>query len=484
MPFTLSYKARIYMSNEAKHCSDLTIGVYNDVVEYVIHIVEREWDNIKASSKYQSGRTIYVEHLIHKTSKSPNPKYKSFDRIFSNLPSYFRRAAIQVAIGDYKAWRTAHDKWIEGGRVGKEPTLTYERNHTPSFYKSNMFTYQVGSFAIIRLKLFDGKCWRWFDVRVRKCDAAYIQNKMAIPTGTVKAPTIFKEGHNWSLRVPFEFKYDLSDAEIFDQRVCAIDLGVNTDVTCCVMLSDGTIVARKTFNHAADKAKMYHQFNKIRKAQSQGATKIQRKWDRVNNINEELTRKIVRDIIDFAVMYSCTDIACEFLDTKGKIKGSKKYRLKLWRKRGIYHHLVGQAHLWGMHVHQVCAWRTSQLAFDGSGFVQRGRYIVDDNGVSLGYSYSWARFTTGKLYNADLNAAYNIGARYFIREILKALGVTSGSVADDAEAGAADAMNHRVRRANVLDLPGGSSRTLSDLINLNSALKDRQVLEALTGLTV
>ena len=63
------------MSNEAKHCSDLTIGVYNDVVEYVIHIVEREWGNIKASSKYQSGRTIYVEHLIHKTSKSPNPKY-------------------------------------------------------------------------------------------------------------------------------------------------------------------------------------------------------------------------------------------------------------------------------------------------------------------------------------------------------------------------------------------------------------------------
>lgn len=30
-----------------------------------------------------------------------------------------------------------------------------------------------------------------------------------------------------------------------------------------------------------------------------------------------------------------------------------------------------------------------------------------------------AVFTTGKQYHADLNASYNIGARYFIRELLK-----------------------------------------------------------------
>jgi HD superfamily phosphodiesterase len=33
-------------------------------------------------------------------------------------------------------------------------------------------------------------------------------------------------------------------------------------------------------------------------------------------------------------------------------------------------------------------------------------------------------FSTGKLYNCDLNASYNIGARYFIREITKSLPAT------------------------------------------------------------
>ena len=51
------------------------------------------------------------------------------------------------------------------------------------------------------------------------------------------------------------------------------------------------------------------------------------------------------------------------------------------------------------------------LAYDGSGYVDRG---VNGN-------YSLCRFQNGKEYHCDLNASYNIGARYFIREILKSL---------------------------------------------------------------
>ena len=34
------------------------------------------------------------------------------------------------------------------------------------------------------------------------------------------------------------------------------------------------------------------------------------------------------------------------------------------------------------------------------------------------------RFQSGKTYNCDLSASYNIGARYYIREILKSVSVT------------------------------------------------------------
>jgi hypothetical protein len=59
---------------------------------------------------------------------------------------------------------------------------------------------------------------------------------------------------------------------------------------------------------------------------------------------------------------------------------------------------------------------TSALAFDGSGKVTR-----DPRNHSL------AVFQNGKRYNCDLSASYNIGARYFIRELLKPVPETERS---------------------------------------------------------
>ena len=50
----------------------------------------------------------------------------------------------------------------------------------------------------------------------------------------------------------------------------------------------------------------------------------------------------------------------------------------------------------------VCPKNTSRLAFDGSGYVLRDAK-----------NHALATFMTGKRYNADLNADYNIGARYW-----------------------------------------------------------------------
>ena len=52
------------------------------------------------------------------------------------------------------------------------------------------------------------------------------------------------------------------------------------------------------------------------------------------------------------------------------------------------------------------------LAYDGSGKVLRGKTA----GLPF---YSLCTFPNGRQYNCDLNASYNIGARYFIREILR-----------------------------------------------------------------
>ena len=70
-----------------------------------------------------------------------------------------------------------------------------------------------------------------------------------------------------------------------------------------------------------------------------------------------------------------------------------------------------------MRVSRICAWNTSRLAYDGSGAVLRD-----------GKNHSLCTFSTGKRYHCDLSASYNIGARYFIRELLKPLPATERSL--------------------------------------------------------
>ena len=43
-------------------------------------------------------------------------------------------------------------------------------------------------------------------------------------------------------------------------------------------------------------------------------------------------------------------------------------------------------------------------------------------------NHSLCTFTSGKRYNCDLSASYNIGARYYIREFKKNMPVTAWSV--------------------------------------------------------
>ena len=80
----------------------------------------------------------------------------------------------------------------------------------------------------------------------------------------------------------------------------------------------------------------------------------------------------------------------------------------MWKKNSIQDYVTHKAHRCGIRVSRICAWGTSKLAYDGSGELTR-----NEKNASL------ATFKSGKQYNCDLSASYNIGARYFIREILK-----------------------------------------------------------------
>ncbi|MCR4927436.1 MAG: transposase [Lachnospiraceae bacterium] len=117
----------------------------------------------------------------------------------------------------------------------------------------------------------------------------------------------------------------------------------------------------------------------------------------------------------------CDVIVFEHLDTSGRKRGKSKQKLHMWRKNTIQRIVEHKAHRCGIRISRICAWNTSRLAYDGSGEAVRGR----DAGFS---NNKLCMLANGKTYNCDLSASYNIGARYFIREIKKSVSARKWSL--------------------------------------------------------
>ena len=349
---------------EIKHINRLfrdTIKIYNDAVSFCVKAFEDHWDVLKTLDPGNKERFAYADHLIH-TTKTNTAVFKEFDQKFHKMPSYLRFAVINTAFND----------------------------------------------------------WNWITVSLKHTDVVSIRNHRK--DGKISAPILEKKNKKWFLRFAFEGQAKLNDTKLEKRRILAVDLGVNTDAVCSVMTKDGTIHARKFINFAGDKDRIYHTLNKIKKVQKySGSQNTKKLWRYARFHNDELARKVASKIAETAIQYQCDVIVFEHLDTKGKKKGSKKQKLQMWKKNTIQKIVEQKAHKNGIRISHICAWGTSKLAYDGSGYALRGTEAGKK-------SYSICRFPNGKTYNCDLSASYNIGARYFIREIQQNQSVKNWSV--------------------------------------------------------
>ena len=343
-----------------------TLDVYRSAVGYLTEIYAQVWEELERIPGTKK-RFNEAEHLIHTTKK--NQARFDFDIRFPKMPSYLRRASIQNALGSVSSYKTRLGLWEKTDRLEGKPRFVYENHAMPVFYRDVMYREdEVGKDAAY-LKLYDGHDWKWFHVRLSHTDMEYLRKNWSGKKAS--APTLEKRHRKYFLRFSYTEDVILAKIPAKEQIICSVDLGINTDAVCTIMRSDGTVLGRKIAGAVTKYAKENH-----------------------------------ADIIVF-----------EYLETKGKISGRKKQKLHLWRKRDIQKRCEHQAHRNGMRISRICAWNTSRLAYDGTGTVIR------DPG-----NHSLCVFQTGKRYNCDLSASYNIGARYFIRELLKPLLVTERSL--------------------------------------------------------
>ena len=433
---TYSVKIKHY-----NHIFKDTVSVYRKAVDFLIKVCFDNWNNL-SSQKGNLLQQQYIERLIHATKDNPVPKYLDFDQMFYKLPSYLRRGAINEAIGKASSYQSNLANW-QKNPVGKEPSYPKAGFVYPALYRIGM--YQQTDQYTAKIKVYIRNTWDWITIDLRKSDIDYIYRHCN--SRKQCTPTLQKRGKEWFLDFPFEENVKLADTSVYDQTIVAVDLGINTAATVSVMRSDGTILGRHFCKLSKETDHLIHSINRIKKAQQHGNRKTPRLWAKAKGINHDIAVKTAVYIMDIAVLYNADVIVFEHLDKNGKVRGSKKQKLKLWRSQEVQSMVTNKAHRLGMRISRICAWNTSRLAFDGSGFVSRGRNGGFD-------TYELCKFQNSKTYNCDLSASYNIGARYCIREILKSL----------------DESLRLRTQANVPECSKRSTCTFSTLINLNAEL--------------
>ena len=390
-----------------------TLDVYRSAVSYLTEIYEQVWEELERIPETKK-RFNEAEHLIHTTKK--NQARFDFDIRFPKMPSYLRRASIQHALGSISSYKTRMGMWEKLGQIGGKPKLVHENHAMPVFYRDVMYRENENGKDAAYLKLYDGHDWKWFHVRLSHTDMEYLRKNWSGKKAS--APTLERRYRKYFLRFSYTEDVILTKVPIREQIICSVDLGLNTDAVCTIMRSDGTVLGRKFINFPSEKDQMYRVLGRISRFQREhGSAPVKNRWAYAKRLNTELGRKIAGAVTGYAEENHADVIVFEYLETKGKISGRKKQKLHLWRKRDIQKRCEHQAHRRGMRISRICAWNTSRLACDGSGTVVR------DPG-----NHSLCTFQNGKRYNCDLSASYNIGARYFIRELLKSLPVTERSL--------------------------------------------------------
>ena len=410
MKIIQSYNCKIINTNKV---FDGTISIFRKALSFVVPIVNKNWYIIK--DLQLKSKNNFVEKLIHKTKDNPKPKY-NFDDLFYKFPSYLRRDVISQAIGIVSSYQSNLSNYnkerytkISNGKKfkKKEPKLQIKHYKNPVLFKGNMF--KRSSLNEIQIKIYKNNDWVWLNAKLRQQDINYILKKCN--SFKESSPSLIKKGRKYFLQFSYESIAKLSNAPVSKQIVLGVDLGLNHSAVCSVINSQGTVVGRKFINQPIEKDRMNKLLNRSKKKYYQTGSKqnMPKIWGKINSYNKQIINNTVCEIIKFAKQYNVTTIVMEYLSFKGK-KKNKKMQLQMWAKRTINHKVQEKAHSVGIKFCQVCAKNTSQLAFDGSGSVKRNKL-----------KYNLCTFSSGKTYNCDLNASYNIAARGLIKIYNKAI---------------------------------------------------------------
>ena len=165
------------------------------------------------------------------------------------------------------------------------------------------------------IKVYRNSDWVWQKIRLNHSDRKYLEKKAK--GAAVSAPTIVKKHGKYELRFALAKEVELSSKEIYEQKVCAVDLGITTDATCCVMDAHGTVLSRRFISCGREKDQVNRALHRVSEFQREhGSHDSGRLWNIAKRRNLNLAHLVAHKIVDYAIENECDVIIFEHLDTE------------------------------------------------------------------------------------------------------------------------------------------------------------------------
>ncbi len=376
-----------------------------------------------------------LERLTHATQANPTP-IMPLTEVAPDIPSMFRRAAINAAVGSARSffsslsrWRTRKERYeARQTRRGKRAKPFTERPPVPprAFNKSAPFYAGLwrdrGKHSIM-LKVWTGSCWSWIKMRTLARD---------LPQGfELGSPQLVRHGKQWWLHTSIEktFTAPPKIAEQItsaDTEICAVDLNLGEHIAVCtVQTVEGTILATRFIGGGAEIAGFRkRQLGHIAVNRSKTGVLAEGEqdnadlWRGIRNRDESMAHLVSVRIVQFAAEHGASILVFEHLGNlkpeKGRYSRRGNTKRAYWMKGRIFRYAKYKAWQHQIITSRVNPRNTSRECHRCQSLVVRYNAGHPQEGYTPGASLVECE-TCQMRDHADRNASLRIGQRMISR---------------------------------------------------------------------
>jgi IS605 OrfB family transposase len=369
-----------------------------------------------------------VEKHTHKTLAHPETEI-NVKTLYPNLPTLFRRSAINTSTGMCKSYLSNLRKWQFSNKKNKSknPPAPPAPQNLPTFYKgtyeielSRLSGSPIGDRGLdiqnqfVRLKVYSEGFWVFknYPIKIGKKQLKILMSKEWDILSPTLVPKKKKGKIEWYLHIPVEKKVSVKKIEEQKKEnpnltTLSIDMGLK-HIAVITVRENGKIVNVLFFRAEKIEAHRLHHLQKIFNKQHKsgkgvkGQRSNKRLWEHIGEMNDAHAHLVSMEIIEIAKKYGVDVIIIEKLRKFRLKKGegrSKKFNRKFtyWLKGKLEFNLRYKALEHGILVKSVNPAFTSQICNKCGGFGER-----------FSQKSLFRCFYCGYVANADFNASVNL----------------------------------------------------------------------------